>query len=95
MRAVVVARGDAGTTRISVDAPGARVVEIAGDFTDWKPVPLARGADGWWSVARALPPGVRQLAVRADGGAWMPPPGLAVTRDEFGEPVGLLVVPER
>jgi hypothetical protein len=78
-----------------VHAPGAREVEIAGDFTDWKPVPLARGADGWWSVARALPPGVRQLAVRADGGAWLPPPGLAVTRDEFGEAVGILVVPER
>lgn len=95
VRVFTVTTDDAGRTRLRVRAPGATRVEITGDFTDWQPMALERERGGWWSVVHVLPPGVRQLAVRADGGAWQPPPGFPVTRDEFGETVGVIVVAER
>jgi hypothetical protein len=39
-----------------------------------------------------IAPGVHRVNIRVDGGAWRPPPGLSVVRDEFGGEVGLLVV---
>jgi 1,4-alpha-glucan branching enzyme len=74
-------------------APDARRVEIAGDFTDWQPVPMERVPAGRWRFDVRLAPGVHQLNVRVDGGAWEVPAGLASLRDEFSGGVGLLVVP--
>ena len=73
-------------------APAAARVEIAGDFSGWRPVALARAAGGWWAGQVTLAPGARQIAVRADGGAWLVPPGLPALTDEFGGTVGLLIV---
>jgi hypothetical protein len=80
--------------RLRVRAPSARVVELKGDFTLWRPVPLEREAgEGWWSVALPISNGTHEVNVRVDGGAWGVPPGLTPLRDEFGGRVGLLVVP--
>ena len=43
-------------------------VELAGTFSDWKPVPLTRTNAGW-EAEIALPPGRHRVAVRVNGGA--------------------------
>jgi hypothetical protein len=80
-----------GERTLRVHAPAAARVEIAGDFSGWQPVVLTRVGGGWWAGQVTLPPGTQQLAVRADGGAWLVPPGLPAITDEFGGSVGLLV----
>ena len=44
--------------------------EIAGDFTDWKPVALERLYGGWWYQALRVSPGVHRVQLRLDGGRW-------------------------
>jgi hypothetical protein len=84
--------GTATDRVLRVFAPAATSVEITGDFTHWQPARLARGADGWWTISRALPPGTYQMTMRIDGGAWIAPPGLLTTRDEFGAATGILTI---
>ena len=77
---------------LSVVAPGARRVEITGDFTNWKPLMLTRAADGRWTATLALTPGTHRLNARVDGGSWIVPPGLTTMSDDFAGEVGLLVI---
>jgi 1,4-alpha-glucan branching enzyme len=35
-------------------APYNEVVELVGDFSDWKPLPMEKGDDGWWRAELAL-----------------------------------------
>jgi hypothetical protein len=82
-----------GTQRVlRVHAPSARSVELNGDFTLWNAVSLVRENDGWWTISRPIGPGTHQMNIRIDGGAWLTPPGLLTTADEFGGVVGILVV---
>jgi hypothetical protein len=67
-------------------------VELAGTFSDWKPVPLTRTSEGW-EAEIALPPGRHRVAVRINGGPWQAPRGTARMRDEYGGEAGLVVVP--
>jgi hypothetical protein len=84
------AGGDEVTVRIN--APGARAVEINGDFTNWIPVKLVPASDGWWTTTLPLKRGKYQMNLRVNEGDWAVPPGLLSMRDEFGGTVGLLVV---
>ena len=77
---------------VHVIAGDTALVEIAGSFSQWKPVPLTRTADGW-EAEIALPPGTHRVAVRIDGGPWQAPRGTARMKDEFGGESGLIVVP--
>jgi hypothetical protein len=79
--------------RLRVRAPSAQAVELKGDFTLWRAVPLEQEAEGWWSVELPISNGTHEVNIRVDGGAWTVPPGLTPLRDEFGGRVGLLVVP--
>ena len=81
-----------GTRVFRFNAPSARTVEVSGDFTKWQPVALTRETTGWWSVTLPVSTGTHQINVRVDGGAWIAPPGLLTSRDEFGGVVGILVV---
>ena len=67
-------------------------VELAGTFSDWKPVPLTRTSEGW-EAEIALPAGRHRVAVRINGGPWQAPRGTARMRDEYGGEAGLVVVP--
>ena len=71
---------------------GAHRVELAGDFTDWRPVPLDPWGDGAWRTVLTIPRGLHRLAVRVDGGAWHAPPGLRPLTSEFGGEVAEIVV---
>ncbi len=77
---------------VVVRASGARVVELAGDFTDWRPVELEPAAGGQWRAVLPISPGLHRLAVRMDGGAWRSPPGLRPIASEFGGEVGEVMV---
>jgi hypothetical protein len=77
---------------IVVRAPDAETVELAGDFTDWKPVVLRQwGADSWRTLI-PVSPGLHRLAVRIDGGEWRAPPGTRPVESEFGGQVAEVVV---
>jgi len=86
--------GLSGTMRrVRVSAPGASAVAISGDFTDWEPMSLALTSDATWEVALPLPAGVYRVNVRIDNGSWIVPAGLRSEEGDFGERVGILVVP--
>jgi hypothetical protein len=90
--ALRVAPAGIGRRLLFLQAPAAESVEIAGAFSEWRPLPMALQPDGWWSLDLALLPGRYETAIRVDGGEWFAPPGLLVIRDEFGGEVGLLDV---
>ena len=82
--------GDVVTLEVNV--PGARLVEITGDFTSWVPVPLVPAAKDRWTVSLPITSGKYLMNIRVDGGQWIVPPGLLSLADEFGGKVGLLVI---
>jgi hypothetical protein len=86
---------EAGQTRLSIVWPSVSRVEIAGDFTNWEPLALSRNSDGSWAATLSLSPGIYEMNIRADGGDWVSPPGIPSKRDEFGQAVGLLIIPKR
>jgi hypothetical protein len=66
---------------------------IAGDFTNWTPVPMTRRDDAWVYTA-ALPAGVYQYAFVAADGTWFVPPSTPGRRDDgMGGHVAVLIVP--
>lgn len=77
---------------IVVQAADARAVELAGDFTDWKPVALQRWGENGWRALLPILPGLHRLAIRIDGGAWRAPPGTRPITSEFGGEVAEIVV---
>ncbi|MBL0170100.1 MAG: glycogen-binding domain-containing protein [Gemmatimonadaceae bacterium] len=85
---------DRDTLRIVllIDAPKAESVELMGDATQWMVTQMTRGRDGKWRAALKLAPGVHRITVRADGGKWIAPPNLPIGNDDYGSPVGMIVV---
>ena len=92
VRTFSVERARAGAYRLTLEAPLAQSVELSGDFTNWKAIPLIRTADGVWSITLALAPGTYRLNARIDSGRWIVPPGLTKITDDFAGEVGLLVI---
>lgn len=88
----IAAEGDTVRVELVIDAPRAGSVELMGDATEWTVTYMARLRDGRWRTELRLPPGVHRIAVRADGGPWMAPPGLPTGNDDFGTPVGLIIL---
>ncbi|NIP79296.1 MAG: hypothetical protein GWM90_08825, partial [Gemmatimonadetes bacterium] len=81
--------GERPTLRIT--APGARSVEVRGDFTGWEPRAMEATGSGRWMFP--VPAGVHRFDLRLDGGDWGVPAGVPVVRDEFtGAPVAVVVV---
>jgi hypothetical protein len=77
---------------IVVRLAGAHRVELAGDFTDWRPMPLEPSGEGAWRAVLSVPSGLHRLAMRVDGGPWHAPPGLRPITSEFGGEVAEIVV---
>jgi hypothetical protein len=53
---------------------------------------MTRVSKGRWRAELRLTPGVHRIAIRADRGKWMAPPSLPVGNDDYGTPVGMMVV---
>jgi hypothetical protein len=66
-------------------------VTVRGDFTGWEPVRLEEAGLGRWELRIHLTPGVHQVEVAVDDGAWQPPPGLPRTAGPYGGEVGVIV----
>ncbi|MFN2566350.1 MAG: glycogen-binding domain-containing protein [Gemmatimonadaceae bacterium] len=81
-----------GRYRVALRVPRARVVEVTGDFTAWKPVALQRGSSDWWEIALPITPGTHLVNVRINGEGWVAPPGATVVDDDFAGVVGVIVV---
>jgi hypothetical protein len=84
--------GDRGLRTLRIRVASARTVELSGDFTGWKPIPLTRGDDDRWETTIPIAPGMHRLAIRVDGDAWTPPPGVTTVPDEFQGTVGVIIV---
>ncbi|HEV8151226.1 MAG TPA: glycogen-binding domain-containing protein, partial [Gemmatimonadales bacterium] len=65
-------------------APDASQVEVAGDWSDWRPMALCRSANGVWYVDLAIPPGNYRYAFRINRKSWQLPKGVAAVDDGFG-----------
>jgi len=83
-----------GLTRVSIEAPGASQVEIAGDWNQWKPEPARRAANGVWYADLRLPPGEYRYAFRIDGMRWEVPDETQAADDGFGGRSAWLTVME-
>ncbi|MCC2642539.1 MAG: hypothetical protein K0S45_2952 [Nitrospira sp.] len=57
---------------LSVVAPDAREVSVAGDFNDWSSErhPLHQTDEGTWQITLSLPPGIYQYKFLIDGNRW-------------------------
>ena len=76
-------------------SPLNHVVEISGDFTDWKPIELRRSltnGDAWEGMFR-MSRGIHRINVRRDGGAWTAPAGTTRSADDFDGEVGVFLLP--
>jgi len=84
--------GDTLRVVLLIDAPRAESVELMGDATEWMVTQMQRAANGRWRAELKLAPGMHRITVRADGGAWIAPPGLPMGSDDYGSPVGMITV---
>jgi 1,4-alpha-glucan branching enzyme len=73
-------------------APGAKSVEIAGDFNHWQPAPMHQQVDGWWFVQLLLAHGHHQYRFVVDGRPTLDPQASGTTRDTDNQPVSLIPV---
>ncbi|HEU4800974.1 MAG TPA: glycogen-binding domain-containing protein [Gemmatimonadales bacterium] len=92
-RAPVPARYVDGRATIRIDASQVTgVPSIAGDFTNWKPVPMQRQGSHW-SWIGTLVPGVYNYAFVAEDGTWFVPESVPGRKDDgMGGHVAVLVV---
>jgi hypothetical protein len=88
-----VAPPERGMTRLVLRDAGAQRVDVAGDFTNWKPIAATRAPDGGtWFVDLRIPQGRHRYAFRVDGTTWKVPYGAATVDDGFGGKSAWLIV---
>ena len=73
-------------------APRAKSVELVGDFNHWRPFPMQRSVDGWWSAHVELCHGHHQYRFLVDGKPTLDSHATGIARDEHDEHVSLLAV---
>jgi 1,4-alpha-glucan branching enzyme len=73
-------------------APGARLVCLAGDFNDWRPEPMARMPDGGWIITLELNHGHHLYHFLVDGVRTLDPKATGRSHNERGEPVSVKAV---
>lgn len=72
-------------TQFVLEAPDARQVMLAGDFTGWEPAhAMAQTEPGVWTVFVPLEPGMHSYAFVVDGERWVPDPNAPAVDDGFG-----------
>ncbi|MHB1222819.1 MAG: glycogen-binding domain-containing protein [Gemmatimonadaceae bacterium] len=84
-RPAVAAASPRVFTQFELEAPGARHVAVAGDFSGWQPVhEMTRSGAGTWTVVVSLDPGVHTYAFVVNGERWVPDPAAPPVDDGFG-----------
>lgn len=92
--AAVASVGTSGSVDFTVRVSGAERVDLLGDFTDWKPVPMRLDA-GAWVTTVVVDPGLYHFGFLVDGEWFLPEAGVeGRVSDEWGRENGTLVVPE-
>lgn len=81
----------AGWRTVRIETRARDIVELAGTFTQWEPVPLVHVGGDVWEVTLRIPAGVHQYNVRRDGRSWTVPEGVRTAADEFQGLVAVLV----
>jgi hypothetical protein len=81
-----------GMHKIVIRVGGVETVDVMGDFSDWAPLTLVRRGRDLWELSIPMSPGMHQINIRVDRGAWVAPPNLPTVKDGFNGEVGLLVV---
>jgi hypothetical protein len=68
-----------------LEAPTARAVSLAGDFSNWAPTyAMKRTEPGVWTIVVPLEPGVHDYSFIVDGERWVPDPAAPARADGFG-----------
>lgn len=81
----VVAGAAEVLVRFQLEAPQARTVTLAGDFSNWTPAhAMQRSNDGTWTIVVPLEPGVHEYAFVVDGARWIADPAAPAKPDGFG-----------
>jgi hypothetical protein len=73
----------AGATRLALRAPPGSRVELMGDWSGWRALPVPEVAPGEYAREVVLEPGVYRFGFRVDG-RWTLPPEHATEPDEYG-----------
>ncbi|HSY18841.1 MAG TPA: glycogen-binding domain-containing protein [Candidatus Acidoferrales bacterium] len=73
-------------------APAAKMVELAGDFSHWHPLPMERSPDGWWVTRVELRHGHHTYRFLVDGKPMLDPHATGVVRDDHDEQASLIAV---
>ena len=84
-------RGDSLVVRFHFDK--AHSAAIAGDWNQWRRVPLRPLGGDVWEGKLALPRGLYHFNVLVDANTWVVPNGVAAVSDGLGGMVGVLLVP--
>ena len=87
-----VPRVTRGFTRLVIRADDASRVDVAGDFTNWKPIATHRAPNGVWYVDLRIAPGQYRYAFRVNGSEWRVPEGVTAVNDDLGGKSAWLVV---
>lgn len=91
---VGAASGRGRIVRFTFESGKATSVAVAGDFTNWKPRAMGRGAGNTWILETVIEPGVHHFSFIVDGTRWMVPddaPGLV--DDGWGRRNATVIVP--
>jgi 1,4-alpha-glucan branching enzyme len=80
-----------------VRAPGAKKVQLAGEFNDWDPDshPMQKDDEGFWKVTLRLSPGKYEYKLLVDGLWWEDIGETNTVRNPLGTLNKMLVVPEK
>jgi hypothetical protein len=82
----------AGGVIIRFRQPGARHVDVIGDWNGWEPTPLAPSGDDTWHVTLPLGPGTYHFSLLVNGTPWTAPEGVPTVPDGMGGRVAVLIV---
>lgn len=77
--------------RFALRAEGAERVEIAGDFSNWRPLPMEE-VSGVWQITRFLAPGVHHFGFLVDGEWAMPADAPGLMDDGWGRQNASIVI---
>jgi 1,4-alpha-glucan branching enzyme len=81
---------------LSLRAPAAVSVAVAGTFNRWDPGShrlAGPGPDGRWTITLSLPPGRYEYLFLVNGSAWVPDPAAPSADDGLGGRNSVLTVP--